>query len=97
METLSLLYCKDIKPVGTLNPLTNFFPKKRKYLGRTQEITKERCIDLIIKTNTAFTILENLEFEAFGSYFAQCDVSLLSENTLRRATSIKLDGEKVKM
>ena len=81
METLSLLYYKDIKPSGTLNPLTNFFSKKRKYLGRTQELTKERCIDLIIKTNTTFTILENLEFEAFCSCFAQCAVSLPSENT----------------
>ena len=97
METLSLLYYKDLKPLGTLNPLTNFFSKKRKYLGRTQELTKERFIDLIIKTNTAFTVLENLEFEAFCSYFAQYEVSLLSENTLRRGISTKLDGEKVKM
>ena len=52
--------------------------KKNTYLGRTQELTKKRCIDLIIKTDTPFETLKNLEFKAFCSYFAQCDVSLPS-------------------
>ena len=56
----------------------------------------ERCIDLIIKTDTTFATLENPEFEAFCSYFAQCDVSPPSENTLRRGISTNFDGEKVK-
>ena len=73
---------RDIKPSVTQNPLTNFFSKKKKYSGRTQELTKERYIDLIINTDTAFVTLENPQFEAFCSYFAQCDVSLSSGNTL---------------
>ena len=73
---------RDLKPSSNLNPLTNFFSKISKYLGRTQEVTKERCIDLIIKTDTPFATLENPEFEAFCSYFVQCDVSLPSANTL---------------
>ena len=51
---------------------------------------------MIIKTDTLFAILENLEFEAFCSYFTQCDVSIPSENTLRRGTVAKFDDEKVK-
>ena len=39
---------RDLKLSGTQNPLTNFFPKKSKYLGMTQELTKERYTDLII-------------------------------------------------
>ena len=53
-------------------------------------------MDLIIKTDTAFATLENHEFEAFCSYFAKCDVSLQSGNTLRRGISTKFDGKKVK-
>ena len=41
--------------------------------------------------------LEHPQFEAFCSYFAQCDVSLPSGNTLRLGISIKFDDEKVKM
>ena len=76
--------------------IDQFFFKKGKYLGRTQELTRERCIDLIIKTDKAFVTLENPEFEAFCSYFAQCDVFLMSGNTLRHGISTKFDGEKVK-
>ena len=49
---------RDLKPSGTQNPLTNFFSKKSKYSGMTQELTKERCIDLIINTDTAFSTLD---------------------------------------
>ena len=56
---------KDLKPSSTQNPLTNYFSKKSKYSGKTQELTKERCIDLIINTNTAFATLEHPRFEAF--------------------------------
>ena len=96
---LENFYCsiyKDLKPLGTLNPLANFFCKKSKYLGRTQDLTKERCIDLIIKTDTAFATLKNPKFEAFCSYFAQCDVSLHSRNTLHHDISKKFDDKKVK-
>ena len=86
----------DLKPSGTQNPLTNFFPKKSKY-SRTQELTKERCIDLIINTDTAFATLEHPQFEAFCPYFSQCDVSLPSGNTLRHGISAKFDDEKVNM
>ena len=88
---------RDLKPSGTQNPLTNFFSKKSKYSGRTLELTKERCIDLIINTDTAFSTLEHPQFEAFCSYFAQCDVSLPSGNTLRRGIFAKFDDEKGKM
>ena len=56
----------------------------------------ERCIDLIIKTNTPFATLENPEFEGFCSYFAQCDVSLPSGNTLQHDILTKFDDQKVK-
>ena len=96
MEKFHCSIYKDLKPSGNLNPLTNFFSKKDKYLGRTQELVKERCIDFIIQTDTACATHENPEFEAFCSYFAQCDVSLSSGNTLRCGIFIKFDGEKVK-
>ena len=51
---------------------------------------------MIIKTDPPFATLENPEFEAFCSYFAQCDVSLPSGNTLRRGVLKKFDDEKVK-
>ena len=41
--------------------------------------------------------LEHPQFEAFCSYFAQCDVSLTSGNTLQRGISAKFDDEKVKI
>ena len=97
LEKCHLCIYRDLKPSSTLNLLTNFFPKKNNYLGRTQDLTKERCIDLVIKTNITFETLDNPEFEAFCPYFAQCDVSLPSENTLRRGVLTKLDDEKVKM
>ena len=88
---------KDLKPSSTQNLLTNIFSKKSKYSGRTPELTKERYIDLIINTDIAFSTLEHPQFEALCSYFAQCDVSLPSGNTLRRGISTKFDDEKEKM
>ena len=96
LRKVSSPYYRDLKPSSNLNPLTNFFSKKSKYLGRTQELAKERCIDLITKTDTPFATLENPEFEAFCSYFAQCDVSLPSGNTLQCGVLTKFDDEKVK-
>ena len=86
----------DLKPSSNLNPLTNFFPKKNKYSESTQELIKEIYIDVIIKTDTPFATLENPEFEAFCSYFAQCDVSLPSGKTLRPGILTRFDDEKVK-
>ena len=96
LENNHLPIYRDLKPSSNLNPLTNFFSKRSKYLGRTQAITKERFIDLIIKTDTPFATLENPEFEAFCSYFSQYDVSLPSANTLRHGLLKKFDDEKVK-
>ena len=82
LEKWHLHIYRDLKPSSNLNPLTKFFSKRSNYLGRTQELSKERYIDSIIKTDTPFATLDNPEFEAFSSYFAQCDVSLPSGNTL---------------
>ena len=81
-STTSRFRLVNIKTSSNQNLFTNFLSKIGKYLGGTQELTKERCIDLIIKTETPFATLENLEFEAFCSYFAQCDVSIPSGNKL---------------
>ena len=100
METLGkvlLLYLKGSQAFRYYKTSNQLFSKKSEYLGRTRELTNERCTELIIKTNTAFATLENPEFEAFCSYFTQCDESLPSENTLGRGISTKFDGEKVKM
>ena len=43
-----------------------------------------------------FATFENPEFEAFSSYFAQYDVYLPSENTLRHGILKNFDDEKVK-
>ena len=82
LEKCYLPIYRDLKPSSNLNPLTNFFFIKSKYLGRTQELINERFIDLIIKIDTPFATIESPEFEAVCSYFTQCDASLLSGNTL---------------
>ena len=63
----------------------------------TQELTEERCIDLRIKVDIPFPTLENPKFEAFYSYFAQCDVSLPTEITLQRVIFVKVNAEKIQM
>ena len=88
---------RDLKPLGTQNPLTNFFPKKSKYSGRTQELTKERCIDLIINTDTAFSTLEHPQFEAFVRILHNVMCPFRVETHYDVSSLQKIDDKKEKM
>ena len=65
LEKCYLSIYRELKPSSTLNPLSNFFSIKGKYLEKTQELTKERCIDLIIETDTPFVTLRTYNLNLF--------------------------------
>ena len=56
---------KKLKPSVAPNTLTYYFSMTCKFLSRTQEQTKKECIDLIVKTDTPFTLLDHPQFKRF--------------------------------
>ena len=38
---------------------TNYFSKTSKFFGKNSDQTKKECIDLIVKTNPPFTLLDH--------------------------------------
>lgn len=85
---------QELRPQRVSNPLTNFFSKEEKYPKRSSELTKDKCLSLIVKTDMPFAVIEHPEIESFCSYFAECKVTLPSASTLRRALSTKFIDEK---
>ena len=56
------------RPSNAPYTLTDYFSKTSKFSGRNSKQTKTECIDLIVKTDAHFTLLDHYQFKKFYNY-----------------------------
>ena len=65
------------------NALTDYFSKTSKFSARNSEQTKKKCIDLIVKTDAPFTLLDHPRFKKFCNYLVVGEARIPSRNSGR--------------
>ena len=65
LERFHIEIYKQLRPSNAPNTLTYYFSKTSKFSGRNLEKTKKECIDLIVKTDAPFTLLDHPQFKIF--------------------------------
>ena len=84
LEKFHIETYKKLRPSTAPNTLMDYFSKTSKFLSRAPEYTKKECIDLIVKTDAPFTLLDNPQFKSFFNYLAQCEAGIPSSMSGRR-------------
>ena len=67
LERFHVEIYKQLRPSNVPNTLTYYFSKTSKFLGRHSEQTKKECIDLIVKTDAPFTLLDHPKLFFFAA------------------------------
>ena len=69
LERFHVEIYKQLRPSNAPNTLTDYFSKTSKFSGRNSEQTKKKeCMDLIVKTDVTFTLLDHPQFKKFYNY-----------------------------
>ena len=97
LEKFHIEIYKQLRPSVVPNTLTDYFSKTSKFLSRTSEQTKKECIDLIVKTDAPFTLLDHPQFKRFCNYLAQCEAGILSSMSGRRGLEKVFEDERDKV
>ena len=67
LERFHVEIYEHLRPSNAPNTLTYYFSKTSKFLGRNSEQTKKECIDLIVKTDVPFTLIDHLNLKNFAT------------------------------
>ena len=65
LEKFHIEIYKQLRPSATPNTLTDYFSNNSKFISRSPEQTKKECIDLIVKIDAPFTLLDHPQFIMF--------------------------------
>ena len=68
LERFHVEIYKQLMPSNAPNTLIDYFSKTSKFSCKNSEQTKKECIDLIIKTNAPFMLLDHPQFKRFFDY-----------------------------
>lgn len=100
LKKCHIIVYRQIKSSNSQPSVINFFGStstQSKFLGRNPDQTIEECLDLIIHTDTPFSILDEPQFEKFVSYFAQCNITLPCAMTVRQASLERFEDGKTNL
>ena len=93
LEKFYIEIYKQLRPSAVPNTLTVYFSKPSKFVSRTPELTKKECIDLIVKTDAPFTLLDHPQFKRFCNYLSQCEAGIPSSMFGRRGLEKVFEDE----
>ena len=65
LERFHVEIYKQLRPSDAPNTLIDYLSKTSKFSGRNLEQTKKECMDLIVKTNAPFRLLDHPQFKKF--------------------------------
>ena len=81
LERFHVEIYKQLRPSNSPNTLTDYFLKTSKFSGKNLEQTKKEYIDLIVKTEAPFTLLDHPQFKKFCNYLVQGEVGIPSRHS----------------
>ena len=93
LEKFHIETYKQLMPSTAPNTLMDYFSKTSKFLSWTREYTKKECMDLIVKTDAPFTLLDHSQFKRFFNYLAQCVAGIPSSMSGRRGLEKVFEDE----
>ena len=93
MEKFHIEIYNQLRPSAIPNTLTYYFSKTSKFLSRTAELTKKECIDLIVKIDAPFTLLDHPQYKRVCNYLAQCKEGIPSSMSRRRGLEKVFEDE----
>ena len=76
LEKFHVEIYKQLRTSGASNTLTDYFSKTSKFLSSSPEQKMKECINLIVKTDAPFTLLDHPQFKSFCNYLEQCKASI---------------------
>ena len=97
LERFHVEIYKKLRPLNAHNTLTDYFSKTLKFLGKNLEQTKKECIDLIVKTDAPFTLLDHPQFKKFCNYLVQGEAGIPSRHFGRRGMENLFEDERDKV
>ena len=97
LERFHVEIYEQLRPSNAPNTLTDYFSKTSKFSGRNLEQTKKECIDLIVKTNAPFTLLDHPHFKKFRNYLVQGEEGIPSHHSERRGMDKLFEDERDKV
>ena len=83
LERFHVEIYKQLRPSNAPNTLTYYFSNTSKFSGKISEQTKKECIDLIVKTDAPFTLLDHPQFKKFCNYLVQGEAGIPSRHSGR--------------
>ena len=97
LEKFHIKIYKQLTPSAAPNTRTDYFSKTSKFLSRSPKQIKKECIDLIVKTDAPFTLLDHPQFKRFCNYLAQCEARIPSSMSGRRGLEKVFEDERDKL
>ena len=83
LERFHVEIYKQLRPSNGPNTLIDYFSRTSKFLGRNSEQTKKECIDLIVKIDAPFLLLDHPQFKIFCNYLVQGEAWIPSRRSRR--------------
>ena len=97
MERFHVEIYKQLRPSNAPNTLTDYFLKTSKFSCRNLEQTKKECIDLTVKIDAPFTLLDHPQFKKFCNYLVQGEAGIPSRHSRRRGMEKLFEDERDKV
>ena len=97
MERFHVEIYKQLRPSNAPNTLTNYFSKNSKFSGRNSEQTNKECINLIVKTDVPFMLLDHPRFKKFCNCLVQGEARIPSRHSGRRGMEKLFEDERDKV
>ena len=97
MERFHVKIYKQLRPSNAHNTLTDYFSNTSKFLERNLQQTKKECIDLIVKTDAPFMLLDHPQFKKFCNYLVQGEARIPSRHSRRQGMEKLFEDERDKV
>ena len=97
LERFHVEIYKQLRPSNSPNTITNYFLKTSKFSSKNSKQTKKECIDLIVKTNAPFTLLNHPKFKRFCNYLLQGKAWIPRSHSGRRGMEKLFENERDKV
>ena len=89
LERFHVEIYKQLRPSNAPNILTCYSSKTSKFSNKNSEQTKKECIDLIVKTDAPFTLLDHPQFKQFCNYLVHDEAGIPDEEGWRNYLKMK--------
>ena len=97
LEKFHIKIYKQLRSFVAPNTLNDYFSKTSKFVSKSPEQIEKECIDLIVKKDAPFILLDHPQFKRFFNYLAQCEAYISSSMSRRPVLEKVFEDERDKL